>query len=300
MKVLITDGLSKAGQEILQNAGIEFHIEFFEPSALIEAIKPYNGVLVRSATRIPKAVIDSGSNLKFIARAGAGVDNIDVEYAKSKNISVMNTPGANSASVAELVLAHMFALARFLHQSNLTMRDGKWEKKLYKGIELDGKTLGIVGLGKIGLILAKKAIALGMEVLAYDVIEVKTELPVRFVSLPEILAKSDFVSLHVPKMSRPLIGTAELSQMKKSAFLINCARGGVVDEAALVKALNDGKIAGAGIDVWAAEPTDNIELVNHPKVSCSPHVGASTAEAQDRVGIEIAGKIVDFAKTLVN
>jgi D-3-phosphoglycerate dehydrogenase / 2-oxoglutarate reductase len=298
MKVLITDGLSKAGQEILKNTGIDFHIEYFEPAALIEAVKPYDGMLVRSATKVPKAVIDAGEKLKFIARAGAGVDNIDVEYAKSKNIEIMNTPGANSASVAELVLAHIFSLSRFLHQSNLTMRDGKWEKKRYKGIELDGKTLGIVGLGKIGLILAKKAIALGMTVLAYDVLEVKTELPVTFVSFPELLEKSDFISLHVPKMSKPLIGAAELAKMKKSAFLINCARGGVVDEKALVKALNNDQIAGAGIDVWAAEPTDNIELVNHPKVSCSPHIGASTAEAQDRVGIEIAGKIADFVKNI--
>lgn len=298
MKLLISDGLSEKGQSILRNAGVDFHIQHFEPEELVKNIEQFNGILIRSATTVTKAVIEAGINLKYIARAGAGTDNIDKAEAARRNIPVFNTPGANSASVAELVLAHMFALSRFLHQSNLTMRDGKWEKKLYKGIELDGKTLGIVGFGKIGQILAKKAIALGMHVLAFDVVDVKTDLPVKMTDMKTVLKQSDFVTLHVPKLSKPVIGAEELAMMKPKAYLINCARGGVVDESALVEALNNDRLAGAGVDVFEDEPTNNIVLVNHPKVSVTPHIGANTAEAQDRVGIEIAEKIVEYLQTL--
>lgn len=296
MKLLISDGLSEKGQAILKNAGVDFHIQHYEPEELEQNIANYNGILVRSATTVTKAVIEAGVNLNYIARAGAGTDNIDKTEAAKRNIPVFNTPGANSASVAELVLAHMFALSRFLHQSNLTMRDGKWEKKLYKGIELDGKTLGIVGFGKIGQILAQKALALGMNILAFDVIEVKTDLPVKITDFKTVLKQSDFISLHVPKLNKPVIGIEELALMKPKSYLINCARGGVVDEAALVNALNNDRLAGAGIDVFEEEPSNNIELVNHPKVSVTPHIGANTVEAQDRVGIEIAKIIVEYLK----
>ncbi|MBW6458421.1 MAG: D-2-hydroxyacid dehydrogenase [FCB group bacterium] len=296
MKVLITDGLSKQGQEILKTAGIAYDIQYYEPEDLIKAIPEYDCVLVRSATRIPKEVIDAGVNLKVIARGGAGIDNIDHVYAKSKGIPTLNTPAANSASVAELAIAHMFVLARFLHQSNLTMREGKWEKKKYKGIELAGKTLGLVGCGKIGQLTAEKAIGLGMKVIACDPVVTETCMNIKLMPFEEVLKQSDFISLHVPKMKEALIGKKEIDMMKDGVYIINCARGGVVDEDALLEALNSGKVAGAGLDVFVDEPTNNIALVSHPNVSVTPHVGASTSEAQDRVGIEIAEKIVAALK----
>jgi D-3-phosphoglycerate dehydrogenase / 2-oxoglutarate reductase len=295
MKVLISDGLSKKGQEILENAGIECVNQFYSLEELIENIKDYECVLVRSATKVPKEVIDAGVKLKVIARGGAGIDNIDHQYAKTKGIPTLNTPAANSASVAELAIAHMFALARFLHKSNVTMRDGKWNKKEYKGIELNGKTLGLIGCGKIGQLTAGKAAALGMKVIGYDPF-VKEADGIEMRSFEDVLSNADFVSLHVPKQAEPVIGAAELAKMKDGVYLINCARGGVVDEAALLEALNSGKVAGAGIDVYVEEPTNNIELVSHPNVSVTPHVGASTAEAQERVGTEIAEKIVEALK----
>jgi D-3-phosphoglycerate dehydrogenase len=295
MKVLISDGLSKKGQEILENAGIECVNKNYSPEELVENIKDYECILVRSATKVPKEVIDAGKKLICIARGGAGIDNIDHEYAKTKGIPTLNTPAANSASVAELAIAHMFALARFLHKSNVTMREGKWNKKEYKGIELNGKTLGIVGCGKIGKLTAKRAQALGMKIIGSDPCLQKVE-GIELLSFEEVLARADFISLHVPKQAKPLIDEDEIAKMKDGVYIINCARGGVVDEDALLKALNSGKVAGAGIDVYVEEPTKNLELVSHPNVSVSPHVGASTAEAQERVGSEIAEKIVAALK----
>ncbi|MBN2780696.1 MAG: D-2-hydroxyacid dehydrogenase [Candidatus Marinimicrobia bacterium] len=296
MKVLITDGLSAQGQAILKEAGIDFDIHFYEPEALVKAIPAYDCVLVRSATTIPKDVIDAGVNLKVIARGGAGIDNIDHAYAKSKGIPTLNTPAANSASVAELVIGHMFVLARFLHLANITLREGKWEKKKFKGIELAGKTLGIIGFGKIGQLTAQKALGLGMKVIACDPVVKETALDVSLVGMDAVLATADFISLHVPKQPKPLIDKEAIAKMKDGVYLINCARGGVIDEADLLDALNSGKVAGAGLDVYVSEPTDNLALISHPNVSCTPHVGASTAEAQDRVGVEIAEKIVKALK----
>jgi len=293
MKILITDGLSKEGQAILRQAGIEFDIQFYEPAELLKVIPAYDGILVRSATNVPREVIDAGKKLKVIARGGAGIDNIDHKYARSIGIPVLNTPAANSHSVAELVFAHLFALARFIPQANITMREGKWEKKAYaKGLELAGKILGIVGFGKIGQIVARLAHGLGMQVIVYDIAETKTDLPIRMVSFPDLLKNSDFITLHVPKQAQPLIGVSEIEMMKPGVFIINCARGNVVDEKALLKGLKSGKIGGAGLDVYAEEPTQNLELVRHPRVSVTPHTGASTIEAQERVGVEIATKIV--------
>jgi len=292
MKILITDGISPFGQEILRDNGIDFDIQHYEHDELLKVIPEYDGILVRSATKIPKDIIDAGKNLKLIARGGTGIDNIDHQYAKSKGIPVLNTPGANSASVSELVFAHMFALARFIPQANITMRKGEWNKKSYKGVELKGKTLGIVGFGKIGQITANMALSLGMSVLAYDLAEIKTDLDIKIVSKKELLKESDFITLHVPKQAQNFITKAEFELMKPTVFLINTSRGGVVNEEDLLEALNNGKIAGAGIDAFLNEPTPNPELVNHPKVSCTPHIGASTKEAQDRVGIQIAEKIV--------
>jgi len=298
MKILITDGISKYGQEILSKAGIDFDIKHYELVELIKVIPEYEGILVRSATKVPREVIDAGKKLKLIARGGAGIDNIDHKYARSIGIPVLNTPGANSASVSELVFAHLFALARFIPQANITMRKGEWNKKAYKGIELAGKTLGIMGFGKIGRITAKMALGLDMKVLAFDIAYIKTDLDVTMTNKEDVLKNSDFITLHVPKMAEPFIIEKEINMMKDGVFIINCARGGVIDEKALLNALNSGKVGGAGIDVWMEEPTKNIELINHPKVSATPHIGAATAEAQDRVGIEIANKIVETFQSL--
>ncbi|HCL00365.1 MAG TPA: 3-phosphoglycerate dehydrogenase [Candidatus Marinimicrobia bacterium] len=298
MKVLITDGISPKGQEILKANGIDFHIEHYEPAELIKVIPEYDAVLVRSATKIPKEVIDAGINLKFIARGGTGIDNIDHQYAKSCGITVLNTPGANSASVAELVFAHLFALARFIPQANITMRKGEWNKKAYKGHELAGKTLGIIGFGVIGKLTAKIALGLGVKVIATDIAEIKTNLDVTISNKEDVFRNSDFISLHVPKKSEPLITAKEIEMMKDGVYIINCARGGVIDEKDLLDALNSGKVGGAGLDVFAEEPTQNMDLVNHPKVSVTPHIGASTKEAQDRIGIIIAEKLVEAFKNL--
>ena len=296
MKILIADGISPFGQEILKDNNIDFDIQHYELPDLIKVIPDYEGILVRSATKVPRKVIDAGKKLKLIARGGAGIDNIDHQYAKSIGIPVLNTPGANSASVAELVIAHMFALARFIPQANITMRNAEWNKKAYKGIELAGKTLGIIGFGKIGQITANIALGLGMKVLATDVIDIKTDMDVTITSKEELLKNADFISLHIPKPAQPFITKKEIDMMKDGVYIINCARGGVVAEKDLLDALNSGKVGGAGIDVYMEEPTKNIKLVSHPKVSVTPHVGASTREAQDRVGIQIAEKIVAVLK----
>jgi D-3-phosphoglycerate dehydrogenase len=292
MKILITDGLSNSGQEILKQHQIEFDIQHYQPDDLIKVIPNYDGILVRSATRVTKEVIESGKKLKFIARGGTGIDNIDHQFAKSKNIPVLNTPGANSASVAELVFAHFFAMARYIPQSIVSLRAGQWNKKAYKGVELAGKTLGIVGFGRIGKLTARLGLAIGMKVLAYDLSEIKTELNITVVSFEELLKKSDFITLHVPKLDQPLITHKEFALMKDGVFVVNTARGGVIDETDLLAALDSGKVAGAGIDAFLNEPTPNQKLVCHPKVSITPHIGASTKEAQDRVGIDIANQIV--------
>ncbi len=297
MRILINDGMSTEGISMLKEAGFDVDDIKIPQEELASKIAPYDCIVVRSATKVTKEVIDAGINLKVIVRGGVGVDNIDVEHAEAKGIKVLNTPTASSASVAELALAHMFALARSLVDANLTMRANLWEKKKYaKGIELGGKTLGILGIGRIGKELAKRALALGMKVIAYDPIVKCVDLDVKLVSKEEVLKNSDFVSLHMPKQDGYAISKEEIAMMKNGAFLINCARGGTVCEAALLEALNSGKLAGAGIDVFEKEPTDNWDLVKHPKVSVTPHIGASTVEAQDRVGAEVAKLLKEFFK----
>ena len=296
-KILVTDGMDRGAIQTLKDIGHEVTEQFFEPEELKEQIKGFNVVIVRSATKVRKEIIDSTlqtGNLKLIIRGGVGVDNIDVDYAESKGIKVRNTPKASSSAVAELALGHMFSLARFIGISNVSMREGKWNKKQYKGIELSGKTLGLIGFGRIGRELAKKAKALEMKVIYNDILGPAKDCPeYSFVSLDELLANSDFISLHVPgnKDKSPVIGKPEFSKMKDEVYLINCARGSVVDEQALLEALNSGKIAGAGIDVFPEEPTKNMELVNHERVSVTPHIGASTKEAQKRIGAEIVSII---------
>lgn len=301
MKILISDGIEDIGKKILINAGFEVTDKKLTPEELLKEIPNYNAIIVRSATKVTKEVIEAGKNLKAIARGGVGLDNIDVAYAKSKGIPVLNTPGASAISVAELAIAHMFALCRFLHVSSAEMKNLKWPKKEYsKGIELTGKTLGLFGLGSIGKEVAKRAIGLGMNAIAYDPIVNKTDLNVKLTTQEEVLKQSDFITLHIPydKKLGATIAKKEFDQMKKGVILINCARGGVVSEKDLLEALKSGKVAAAGIDVFENEPITEVqkELLSHPNVSATPHIGASTNEAQERVGEEISTKVVNALK----
>lgn len=299
-KILISDPVSQKCIEMLENAGHElvFKTDKKTPEQLAEIIKGFDTVVVRSATKVRKVAIDAADNLKLIVRGGVGLDNIDCDYAKSKGIKVSNTPTASSQSVAELALAHMLALYRFLPNSNITMRNGEWNKKKYKGNEVAGKTLGIIGFGNIGKSLATKAIALGMKVVAYDPFVNKTDLNVELVNLEKLFETSEIISLHIPHTDEThyIIDQNAIAKMKDGVMIINCARGGVVDENALLAGLNSGKIAYAGIDSYEEEPTQNMELVNHPNVSATPHIGAATKEAQARVGVEVADIIIDFFK----
>ncbi len=304
-RVLVTDGMEKNAIDKLKDLGYEVVEQFFESDALGEALKQFDVLVVRSATKLRKPVIDKAleqPRLKLVIRGGVGVDNIDVAYATEKGIKVTNTPNASSASVAELALAHMFALARFVNISNVTMRDGKWEKKKYEGIELAGKTLGLIGFGRIARELAKKADALGMKIAYYDIVgKVQGFDNFEYCSFEEVLKCADFLSLHIPydKNKGTVICKDEIALMKDGAYLINCARGGVVCEDSLLEALNDGKLAGAGIDVFVEEPTKNEALLNHPNVSVTPHIGAQTVEAQTRIGEEIVNIIDDFFRNSV-
>ncbi|MFA6571004.1 MAG: D-2-hydroxyacid dehydrogenase [Bacteroidota bacterium] len=300
MKVLVSDGIEKIGADMLKNAGLEVFDLKFTPEELLKHIAEYDAIIVRSATKVTKEVIDAG-NLKVIARGGVGLDNIDTAYAKEKGIPVLNTPGASSISVAELAIGHMFAVCRFLNLSNTEMRQGKWPKKEYaKGIELTGKTLGLLGLGNIGKEVAKRALGLGMKVIAFDPFVTSTNLNVNLIAKDDVVTNSDFISLHLPfiKAEGPTLTAKEFAKMKKGVIIINCARGGVVSEKDLLEALNNGQVGAAGIDVFENEPFLDAqkELIAHPRVSVTPHIGASTNEAQDRVGAEIAQKVIDGLK----
>ena len=302
IRVLVADGMEKNAIEELKSKGFDVVEKFYEPEVLGEALKEFDVIVVRSATKVRQPIIDKAleaGRLKLIIRGGVGVDNIDVTYATEKGIKVTNTPNASSASVAELALAHMFAISRFVNISNVSMRQGKWDKKKYSGVEIGGKTLGLIGFGRISKELAKKASALGMSVIYTDIVgKAKGFDEYEFCGINDVLKKSDYVSLHIPfiKEQGATIGKDQLAMMKDGSFLINCARGGVVDEVALVEALDSGKLAGAGVDVFVEEPTKNESLVNHPKVSVTPHIGAATSEAQTRIGTEIVSIICDFFK----
>lgn len=299
-KILISDGLQEKAINNLRILGFEVVDKHYNKEELGEVLKNYDALVIRSATKVTREVLEAakGGKLKLIIRAGVGIDNIDLIAANECGIVVRNTPNSSSDSVAELALAHMFAVARFVGTSNYTMRNGEWNKKKYEGVELSGKTLGIVGMGRIGRSLATKATALGMKVVYNDVFGKVEDLEYEFLDLENLLKVSDFVSLHVPydKNSGSLIGKEELKLMKDGSYLINCARGKVVDEEALLEALDSGKIAGAGIDVFAIEPNTNEALVNHPRVSCTPHIGAATIEAQERIGDEVVSIIKEFFK----
>jgi len=300
MKVLVSDGIEDSGKKILMEAGLDVTDKKLTPEELLAEINQYDAIIVRSATKVTKEVIDAG-HLKAIARGGVGLDNIDVPYAKSLGIPVLNTPGASSISVAELAIGHMFAVSRFLNLSNTEMRQGKWPKKEYaKGMELTAKTLGLIGVGNIGKETAKRAIGLGMTVIAFDPFIKEIDLDVKLVDKETLLAQSDYISLHIPKIKGepPALGAPEFAKCKKGVVIINCARGGVVSENDLLNALNDGIVRYAGIDVFENEPVTEAQsaLINHPRVSVTPHIGASTDEAQDRVGVEIATKVVNALK----
>ena len=300
MRILVTDGMEKAAVAQLQANGHEVVEQFYEPDALGAALQEFDCVVVRSKTKVRANHIDEAikGKLKLVIRGGVGVDNIDVAYAESKGVAVRNTPAASSESVAELALGHMFALARFIAAANVTIRGGEWNKKQYEGVEIGGKTLGLIGFGRISQALARRAEALGMKVVYTDFLGENKNFPqYTFMSQAELLKVADFVSLHIPMPAdkKAVVGEAELATMKPTAYIINTARGGLVDEAALVKALDEGKLAGAALDVFVEEPTKNEALYKHPKVSVTPHIGGSTEEAQGRIGAEIVSIIESFA-----
>ena len=300
MRILVTDGMEKAAVAQLQANGHEVVEQYYEPDALGAALQEFDCVVVRSKTKVRANHIDEAikGKLKLVIRGGVGVDNIDVAYAESKGVAVRNTPAASSESVAELALGHMFALARFIAAANVTIRNGEWNKKQYEGVEIGGKTLGLIGFGRISQALARRAEALGMKVVYTDFLGENKNFPqYTFMSQAELLKVADFVSLHIPMPAdkKAVVGEAELATMKPTAYIINTARGGLVDEQALVKALDEGKLAGAALDVFVEEPTKNEALYKHPKVSVTPHIGGSTEEAQGRIGAEIVSIIESFA-----
>lgn len=292
-RILVTDGMEKSAVEKLKNSGFEVVEQFYEPEELKEQLKSFDAVVVRSATKVRQPIIDAAletKRLKLIIRGGVGVDNIDVEYAKANGITVANTPNASSASVAELAIGHMFCLARHIYIANHTMRAGKWNKKQYEGIELAGKTLGLIGFGRIAREVAKRAHALGMKVVYTNRSGAKEGFEdYQYMKFDELLAVADFISVHIPgsKDKQAIIGEEQIAKMKDGVYIVNTARGGVVCEGALIKALDSGKVAAAALDVFAEEPTKNESIYTHEKISLTPHIGASTNEAQERIGEEI-------------
>ncbi len=298
MKVLISDPIAKEGIEILKNAGIEaVEKTGLSPEELAKIIPDFDGIIVRSATKVTKEVIEAGKELKVIGRAGIGLDNIDRETAKAKNIKVVNTPTATSISVAELALGMMFGAARMVPQATASTKAGKWEKKKFKGFELYGKKLGIIGIGRIGTELAKRAKTLGMEVMAYDPY-VKTHEHAKIVDFDTLLKESDYISLHIPKTKETthILNKTAFDKMKQGIVIINCARGGVVDEDALYDAITSGKVRVAAMDVYEAEPAKEHKLFGLEQVIVTPHIGAQTAEGQKRAGTQIAELVRDALK----
>lgn len=290
LRILLNDGLDKKAISNLELLGFDVDTNHYDIEDLKEKIKKVDCIVIRSATKIRRELIDEaikGGKLKLIIRGGVGVDNIDVQYAEQNGIKVRNTPNASSSSVAEIILAHMLSLARFLNQSNITMKAGLWKKKDYVGVELEGKTLGIIGMGRIGSELAKKCTALGMKIIYFDLMDIKNiDNNYRKVEFDELLRESDFISINISG-TKSIIGSEELKKVKKGAFIINTSRGKALDEEAIITSLNDGTLGGVGLDVFLEEPSKNLELIKHPKVSLTPHIGASTKEAQMKIGEEV-------------
>ncbi|VXC20309.1 3-phosphoglycerate dehydrogenase [Flavobacterium sp. 9AF] len=316
MKVLANDGISKAGIKVLEKAGFEVITTKVAQEQVASFINTHDVkvILVRSATKVRQDIIDSCPGLKIIGRGGVGMDNIDVDYARKQGIHVINTPASSSESVAELVFAHLFTGVRFLHDSNRNMPlegDTNFDglKKAYaNGIELKGKTLGIIGFGRIGQAVAKMALGLGMKVIASDKYVGEAVIRVDFYNgqfinvdiktepMEELLKHSDFITLHVPAQDGYVIGREEFKLMKEDVGIVNAARGGVIDEVALVEALDEEKVLFAGLDVFEDEPTPAMKVLMHPKISLTPHIGAATLEAQDRIGTELADQIISLLK----
>ena len=312
MKVLANDGIATSGIVALEKAGYEVLLNTVAQEQLAKYIddNQIDVLLVRSATKVRKDLIDACPSLKIIGRGGVGMDNIDVEYAKEKGIKVINTPAASSHSVAELVFAHLFGMVRFLHDSNQNMPlegDSKFKelKKAYaKGVELKGKTLGILGFGRIGQATAKVGLGVGMRVVAYDPFIDSAHIRIDFydgqevnftidtISKEAVLEQADFISLHVPAQDEYVISTREFELMKEGVGIVNAARGGVIDEKALIEAIESGKVSNAALDVFENEPTPEIKLLMNPKISLTPHIGAATQEAQTRIGEELAEQII--------
>jgi D-3-phosphoglycerate dehydrogenase len=296
MKVLICDKTEKDAIERMRKAGIEVDVrDDISAEELPRVLPAYDGMVVRSRTKVRKPLIDVATNLKVIMRGGVGLDNIDADYARAKGIAILNTAAASSASVAELTIAYMFALARPVVQATLSMRAGQWEKKKFEGREISGKTLGIIGSGRIGGEVASRAAALGMQVLVYDPYLKQVNVG-KLVSMDEVLTSSDYITFHLPHTDEThnMIGAAQFAKMKTGVCIVNCARGGIVDEQALYDAIVDGKVAGAALDVFAQEPPVENKLFTLEQVIGSPHIGASTEEALSRVGAEVADKLIEF------
>jgi len=288
-KILVADKLDNEALDKLK-ASPNFEVTVktgMDEAELVKTIPGFNAIVVRGATKVTRKAIEASSGLEIILRAGIGLDNVDAAAAKEKGIAVANTPAATTISVAELTMGLMLGAVRELGRANLSMKQHKWEKKSFSGSELHGKTLGVIGGGRIGLAVAERAIVFGMNILAYDVIPIKTGLPVRQVGLPELLANSDIVTLHIPKQPKPAIGRDEIARMKDGAIIVNAARGGVVDEKALLEGLNSGKVRAAALDVFEKEPPEDFSLIDHPGVTAAPHIGAAAEEGQKRAGLEV-------------
>jgi len=302
MRVIVSDSIADKGVEMMRQAGLEVDVNTgLAPDELERTIGGYDVIVVRSATEVRKPIIEAVKNLKLIVRAGVGLDNIDLEYAKSRGIEVMNTPAASSNAVAELTVGYLLALARRIPQTTASMKAGKWEKKKFRGNEIAGKTLGLVGYGRIGWLVAKRALALGMDIVAYDpYVPDPRGLKMEFVSLEELMGRSDYISMHLPlnDETRNLIDTPQFEMMKDGVRIINCARGGTINEDALYDAIVSGKVAGAALDVYLEEPVRDNKLFELDEVIGSPHIGAATVEAQHRVSVEVAEKVIGFQQRL--
>lgn len=296
-KILITDGLDETGQSILRASAQVDDRNNISADDLLKAIPDYDGLIVRGRTKVTAAVMEAASKLKVIGRAGVGVDNIDLEAAKKHNITVVNAPMSTSIAVAELTFGMLLALAREIPRADVGMKQGKWLKKELEGVELNGKTLGIIGYGRIGVEVGKRAAVFGMNVIAYDPLiseDIIKQRGAEPVSIQDLYAWSDFISLHLPLtvQTRDMMGAQAFAEMKDGVRIVCAARGGIIDEAELVKALNSGKVAGAALDVFSVEPPGLTEAVSHPRVIATPHVGAQTVEAQSRASEDIAAEVL--------
>lgn len=291
MKLLVSDKIADSAVEALKAQGHDVTVKTgMTPEELVEFIVPFEAIIVRSATKVRKNIIDAASNLKLIVRGGVGLDNIDCDYAKDKGVEVKNTPAASSTSVAELAIAHMMSLSRYIAVADKTMKEGKWNKKQYKGHELSNKTLGVIGCGRIGRAAAKIAGGFSMTVIGYDpYVKECSDPPIEMKSFDDVIEQSDYITLHLPytEDTKNLISGEQFKRMKNSAYFVSCARGGIVDEKALIDALKNNEIAGAALDVFATEPPERNELFDMDNFEATPHIGAQTFEGQDRVGDEI-------------